>query len=237
MPEIVDLSQEIYHKQPVHELHQSTSIWTHHTYEEGAAILGDSLGTDDPPWTYSTKSLLMNDHGPTHVDAFAHLGPGGESIDEMSLSYFFGPGKAIEISKYDGASDEVITPADMETACDEAGVEIEDGDILLVNTGHYQDTHPTKAYVDDYIGFSREAAEWMVDQGVKNFGVDAPGPDNSNDLTFPTHQVGREEGVPHMENLKNIDEVVGESFTFYGFPLKIRDGTGGPMRAVAMLDD
>jgi kynurenine formamidase len=237
MPEIVDLSQEIFHKQPVHELHQSTSMWTHHTYEEGAEILGDSLGMDDPPWTYSTKSLLINDHGPTHVDAFAHLGRGGESIDEMSLEYFYGPAKAIEITKYDGASDEVITPADMEEACDEAGVEIEEGDILLVNTGHYEENFPSKAYVDDYIGFSRDAAEWMVEQGVKNFGVDAPGPDNSNDLTFPTHQVGREEGVPHMENLKNIDQVVGKEFTFYGFPLKIRDGTGGPMRAVAMLEE
>lgn len=237
MSEIIDLSQEIYHKQPVHELHQSTALWTHHTYEEGADLLGESLGMEDPPWTYSTKSLLMNDHGPTHVDAFAHLGPGGESIDEMSLDYFFGPGKAIEITKYDGASDEVITPSDMEAACSEAGVELEAGDILLVNTGHYEEHHPSKAYVNDYIGFSREAAEWMVEQGVKNFGVDAPGPDNSNDLTFPTHQVGREENVPHMENLKNIDQVVGKDFTFYGFPLKIRDGTGGPMRAVAMLEE
>lgn len=237
MPEIVDLSQEIYHKQPVHELHQSTAIWTHHTYDEGAELLGDALGTDDPPWVYSTKSILMNDHGPTHVDAFAHLGRDGDPINEMSLDYFYGPGKAIEITKYDGASDEVITAEDMDEACADAGVGIEDGDILLVNTGHYEEQYPTKAYVNDYVGFSREAAEWMVEKGVKNFGVDAPGPDNSNDMSFPTHQVGRDNGVPHMENLKNIDQVVGESFTFYGFPLKIRGGTGGPIRAVAMLEE
>lgn len=237
MSEVIDLSQEIYHKHPLHELHQPTAIWTHHTYEEGAEILGDSLGTDNPPFVYSTKSVLMNDHGPTHVDAFAHFGPDGDTIEEMPLELFFGPGKAIEVTKYDGASDEVITVEDMEEACDEAGVEIEDGDTLLVNTGHYEETHPSKAYVDDYIGFSREAAQWMVDQGVKNFGVDAPGPDNSDDLTFPTHQVSREEKVPHIENLKNIDKIIGEEFMFYGFPLKIRDGTGGPMRAVAVLDE
>jgi kynurenine formamidase len=236
MTEVVDLSQEIYHKHPVHELHQSTAIWTHHDYEEGAEILGDSLKTDDPPFVYSTKSILMNDHGPTHVDAFAHFGPDGQTIDEMDLSYFFGPGKAIEITKYDGASDQEITVNDMQDACSDAGVEIEEGDTLLINTGHYNENNPSKAYVDDYIGFSREAARWMVDQGIKNFGVDAPGPDNSNDLTFPTHQVCREQNVPHIENLKNIDKVVGKSFDFYGFPLKIRGGTGGPMRAVAIVD-
>jgi kynurenine formamidase len=237
MPEIIDLSQEIYHKHPLHELHQTTSMWTHHSYEEAEQILGSALDMEDPPWVYSTKSILMNDHGPTHVDAFAHLGPGGDPINEMPLDLFFGPAKAIEVTKYDGASDEVITVDDMEEACDDADVEIEDGDILLVNTGHFEETYPTPAYVDDYVGFSREAAEWMVDQGVKNFGVDAPGPDNSNDLTFPTHQVGQEHGVPHMENLMNIEKVVGKDFTFYGFPLKIRDGTGGPMRAVAILDE
>jgi kynurenine formamidase len=40
-----------------------------------------------------------------------------------------------------------------------------------------------------------------------------------------------------MERLTNIEKVAGRDFTFYGFPLKIRDGTGGPTRAVAILDE
>jgi len=237
MPQYVDLSQEIYHKHPLHELHQTTAIWTHHTYEEGERILRDGLGGEDPPFVYSTNTLLMNEHGPTHVDALAHFGPDGTTIDNMSLDNFHGNGKALNITKYDGASDEKIDVADMEEACDEAGVELEDGDILLVNTGHYDENYPSQAYVDDYVGFTAEATEWMIDHGVKNIGVDAPGPDNSNDLRFPMHQVCRDRGVPHMENMKNIDKVVGEEFTFSGFPLKIREGTAGPMRAVAILED
>lgn len=237
MPELVDLSQEIYHKHPLYQLHQPTAIWTHHTYEDATEILADALDVAEPPFIYSSKSILMNDHGPTHVDAFAHFGPGRATIDEMDMEYFYGPGKAIELTKYDGASDAVFSVEDVAEACDEAGVEIEEGDILLVHTGHYQETYPSKAYVDDYVGFSREATEWLVEQGVKNFGVDAPGPDNSDDLRFPVHQVCRDNDVPHIENLKNIDKLVGKDFTFYGFPLKIRDGTGGPMRAVAMLEE
>lgn len=237
MPKYVDLSQEIYHKHPLHSLHQTTAIWTHHSYEEGERILRDALGGEDPPFKYSTKSILMNEHGPTHVDALAHFGPEGATIDEMPLDTFHGSGKAIEVTKYDGASDAKITISDLKNALDEADTEIEEGDVLLVNTGHYDETYPDQEYVDDYVGFTADATEWMIDQGVKNIGVDAPGPDNSDDMRFPMHQVCRDRGVPHMENLKNIDKVVGKEFTFSGFPLKVRDGTAGPTRAVAILED
>lgn len=236
MSQYIDLSQEIYHKHPLHSLHQTTAIWTHHTYEEGEQILREALDGEDPPFKYSSKSILMNEHGPTHVDALAHFGPEGTTIDEMPLEIFHGNGKAIEVTKYDGASDEKISVGDIKESLDHADTELEDGDILLVNTGHYDETFPSEEYVEDYIGFSREATEWIIDQGVKNIGVDAPGPDNSNDMRFPMHQVCRDRGVPHMENMRNIDKVVGEEFTFSGFPLKIREGTAGPIRAVAILE-
>lgn len=237
MAEIIDLSQEIYHKHPLHHAHPPTVMWTHHTYEESRRILGNALGTDDPPFMWTTEVIQMNDHAPTHVDAIAHFGPGGATIDEMSFDHFYGPGKAISVTKYDGASDDVITVEDMEEACDDAGVTVEEGDILLIDFGHYEASYPDPAYVEDYIGLSAGATEWMLDKGVVNFGVDAPGPDNSNDNTYPVHQICRDENLPHMENLKNIDKVVGRDFTFSGLPLKIRDGSGGPMRAVAILED
>jgi kynurenine formamidase len=47
----------------------------------------------------------------------------------------------------------------------------------------------------------------------------------------------REYGIHHYENLANLRELVGRRFTFVGFPLKIRDGTGSPVRAVAVLEE
>jgi len=38
-------------------------------------------------------------------------------------------------------------------------------------------------------------------------------------------------------NLANLDQVVGMRFTFIGFPMCIREGTGSPVRAVAVLED
>lgn len=56
------------------------------------------------------------------------------------------------------------------------------------------------------------------------------------DRNFEVHLVCRQLGMTHMEGLANLEEIAGRRFTFCGFPLKIRDGTGSPIRAVAVLD-
>ncbi len=47
----------------------------------------------------------------------------------------------------------------------------------------------------------------------------------------------RAKHITHYENLANLDQVVGRRFTFAGFPLRIRGGTGSPVRAVAIVED
>jgi kynurenine formamidase len=44
-----------------------------------------------------------------------------------------------------------------------------------------------------------------------------------------------EHGIAPYENLTNLDQLVGKRYTFVGFPLRIRNGTGSPLRAVAVL--
>ena len=78
---------------------------------------------------------------------------------------------------------------------------------------------------------------WLVEKGIKTFGVDAPSLDNPISRTYPLHMMCRKYGITHFENLANLDQVVGKRFTFMGFPLKIRNGTGSPVRAVALLED
>ena len=58
---------------------------------------------------------------------------------------------------------------------------------------------------------------------------------NAADGRFPCHVICRELQRHNTENLANIEEVAGRTFTYCGLPLKIRDGTGSPIRAVAIL--
>ena len=67
----------------------------------------------------------------------------------------------------------------------------------------------------DFPGLNREATEYIIDQGAVNFGVDSPSPDMWYDKTYPCHSVCGERGVTHIENLCNLDKLVGKRFHLY----------------------
>lgn len=234
MAEIIDLSQEIYTKHPVYHTHSDTVIWTDMSHADSEHMLRKQLNGDNPPFTFETNVIQMCDHGPTHVDAIRHLKPNGTSIDEMSLDKFYTPGTAIDVSHR--GPGEYITVDDLQTACEDAETIIEEGDTVLIRTGHYDETYPSREYTENYPGLNKAATQWLFDKGITNFGVDAPSPDMPADPTYPCHTLCRTEEIPHVENLKNLNRVVGKDFTYVGFPLPIREGTGSPIRAVAILD-
>ncbi|MFC6722829.1 cyclase family protein [Halobium palmae] len=234
MVEFIDLAQEIYHDHPVYHTHQKTVMWTDTSHEDTEHMFTQQLD-DEPPFTFETRGLLLCDHGPTHVDAPAHYRPDGASTTELSLERFYTPGKAIDVSHREAG--EYITVNDLESACEEANVTIEEGDTVLIRTGHYDETYPSRAYVENYPGLNEAATEWLVEHGVVNFGVDQPSPDTPDDVTYPCHTVCKEHDLPHTENLCNISQVIGEQFTYVAFPLAIRDGTGSPVRPVAIIEE
>jgi kynurenine formamidase len=70
------------------------------------------------------------------------------------------------------------------------------------------------------------------------FGVEAVSPGRPGRNNFEVHHICRDLNFTHMEGLCNLDKLVGKGrFRFIGFPLKIKGGTGSPIRAVALLDN
>lgn len=234
MTEFVDLSQEIYHQHPVYFAHPDTVVWTDTTFEDSEYIFRHEAGIDDPTFTYESRTFQISEHGPSHVDSIRHFREDGASVEEMSLDQFYTPGKAIDVSHCDPEG--YITVDDLTTALDETGQTVEAGDTLLLHTGHYNRTYPSRAYNEQHTGLTEDATRWILDRDVANFGVDQPSPDNPSG-TYPCHTLCTERRAPHMENLCNIEQVVGKSFTFIGFPLPLRDGTGSPIRAVAKVEE
>ena len=227
---IVDLSQEIYSGMPVYPGHLKTVVWTHLSHEECEKALGTGF-------SYETRGLLMCDHGPTHIDSVSHLSrdPEAESIDQLSLAKCITEGVCLDVSdvprKSQFGADKI--KAELAKQCQE----IKPGDTVLFYTGHYDRFYGKPEYMTDYPGLNREATEYIIGQGAVNFGVDSPSPDMLEDKTYPCHSVCGERGVTHVENLCNLDQLVGKRFTFIGLPLKIRQGTGSPLRAVAILPE
>jgi kynurenine formamidase len=95
----------------------------------------------------------------------------------------------------------------------------------------------TPAYLTDFPGLTKESARWLGDKGILMFGVEAVSPGRLGRQNFEVHNLCRDMGFTHIEGLCNLDKLVGKGrFRFIGFPLKIRGGTAGPIRAVAWLE-
>lgn len=88
-----------------------------------------------------------------------------------------------------------------------------------------------------YTGLDYAGAKWLAERGVVNIGIDSPAIDNPKDSKYSGHLVCREYGMSNTENLANLNEVAGKRFLYFGLPLKIRKGTGSPIRAVAVFID
>jgi kynurenine formamidase len=227
--ELIDLSQEIYQGMSVYPGHLKTVVWEHASHEETARNF-------EGGFSFRSSGLLMSDHGPTHVDAIAHLDPreSAPTIDAMPLETFYGPATCIDLSAKEPHA--YISADEMDGAEAAAGTRVEPGMILLLCTGAYERFRGTPEYTSQYPGLDESASEWLRERGVKAFGVDSPSPDNPISRTYPCHMMCRAAGITHFENLANLERVVGRRFTFIGFPLRIRAGTGSPVRAVAVLD-
>lgn len=226
---LIDLSMEVYERMPIYPIHQKAFCFVNQTHEESKKASGaKEVGFEAHNW-------LISEHCGTHSDSVYEYEPSGESIEQMSLEYFYGSAICVDVShiKYpDWVTSDVI-----KEALDKAGLEIKKGDIFFYHTGHYNRTHDTPEYVNDYTGLTEEAAEWLAKQGVKNIGVDTASIDHIDDLEFVGHKICGKFKITNTENLVNLDKVAGKRFTYYGFPIKFRKGSGSPIRAVAFVED
>src|SRR5207248_458532 len=99
---------------------------------------------------------------------------------------------------------------DVKRALEAAALELRPGDIVLLYTGHYERTRGTDDYMVEFPGLEPETARWLIEQGVKMFGNQAPSVDVPERYTFPVHMVCRELGVTHIENLGELGAVAGK---------------------------
>src|SRR5215472_3154760 len=96
----------------------------------------------------------------------------------------------------------------------------------------------TPAYATDNPGVNVAATEWLAKQGIVHFGIDAMRPGPEGKVNSLVHKACLELDITHMESLCNLESLLGKGeFQFIGLPLKWREGTGSPIRAVAVFND
>jgi kynurenine formamidase len=243
--EIIDLSQEIYTRRPSTPSQPTPIVWTnvHH---------GDYTFKHSD-FSVSSKGLIMSDHCGTHVDAFSHFdaAPDALSTDRMPLEKFFTPAICLDFSHIPAGT--YITTLDIEAGLTKTGLAIRPGDTFLMRIGHlgegireapvrvFERQALLEHYLKGFPGLDREATEWLSDRGVIHIGTEARTVDNpsqedwASDPPNPCHTVCRDRKIVVTENLVIPERLVGRRFIYAAFPLKIREGTGSPVRAVAIL--
>lgn len=265
MPELIDLSGHIEEGQPLAGSADDTRIFTTLTHEERGFQVKKELDEKgvDSETEYVTRHLraeregydeeqpmnrtiMISEHGPTHVDSIDHLDPTSDrSIDEMPLDWFYGSAVCLDLSATEYP--DPITVDDLQTQLDESGLSIEEDDTVLLETGNRKtnysatDKEQKHRYRSKFVGLEEAAGEFLVEAGAKAIGIDSISVDHPPNIypnyNFPIHSLASREEVVIYENLSNLWEVTGDRFTFSAFPLKIRDGTGSPVRPVAIVDD
>jgi kynurenine formamidase len=226
--EIVDLTRPIYEGMPQWFGHQKTFIMRNQSHDEFKEIWKTSCG-------FEAHNLLISEHCGTHTDAIFEYDDAGPHLDESPLAFWYGPAFCLDVSAV--RYPDYFTSDVLEAALAASGLEIRSGDIGLLHTGHGDRVFPTRTYCEQYPGLSRDGAEWLAKKGVVNIGVDNLSIDHSDDGEFSAHMVCKEFGIVNTESLTNLDKVANKRFFFIGLPLNIREGTGSPIRAIALLGD
>ena len=230
MLEIIDLSQDIFTGMPVYPGLPEVTVSVYATHEQWEGI------TDSDVVSPGVNRLELGEHTGTHVDAINHMARQyrGQSIDSMPLAMFYTEGICLDLS-HKGLR-ELIETAELEHALSETGLEIQPGDTVLLYTDHYRRAFGT----DDWQhgpGISAGAARWLGEQKIAAFGVETMAPGVIHVSNKEVHHICGEMGFTHYENMVNLHRLIGRGrFRFIGLPLKIRGGTGSPVRAVAVFE-
>jgi kynurenine formamidase len=230
MHEIIDLSQEIFSGMPVFPGLPEVSITMHVSHEQWDGI-PENHGVSP-----AVNRLELGEHTGTHVDAINHMARQyrGQSIDTMPLTMFYTEGICLDLS-HKGLR-ELIEPLDLERALSRASLEIKPGDTVLLYTDHYRRAYGSDAW-DEGPGLSAEATRWLGQQKIAAFGVETMAPGVRHVSNKEVHRICGELGFTHYENLINLQRLIGRGrFRFIGLPLKIRGGTGSPVRAIAVFE-
>ena len=229
---LIDLSQELFTGAPVWPGHPKTRVDVVATHDETR-----KSGKFTDNYSYTAEKIELSTHGTTHVDSISHIDPDPNAltIDKIPLEWFYTGAICLDLSHIPPRTYYTIDMIKESLIKD--SLEIKDGDTVLLYSGHYGRTWGTPAWLTDYSGLSREAAEYIYGLGAINIGQDAPSHDCSQTTGYPAHQVCREMQKLNIENLGNLEPVAGKRFRFIGFPLKIRNGSGSPIRAVAVLGE
>lgn len=205
----------------------------------------ESWGKTPGGYWYASASFAASEHLGTHIDSPIHFAEGQATTDTVPLRQLVGPAVVINITQECAANrDYQLLPGDI-AAWEKANGQVPAGAIVLVRTGWAQYWRDRARYMGTatqgdvrnlhFPGVSPEAAKVFVQRRVDGVGIDTASLDHGPSTEFHTHRVLNGAGIYGLENVANLDRLPPAGATLLALPMKIRNGTGGPVRVIALL--
>jgi arylformamidase len=186
------------------------------------------------------NQLVLGEHTGTHLDAPSHFvreGPARKHIHELPLDSFLGRCIKLRFGPF-SSTNQQVTASDIRN-WEKANVAVEAGDVVLIDFQWERYWKPGAegfAFLQSWPGLSADAADYLTAKRVKLVGTDCISldPGDGGDGKLAAHYTLLPNGVLILENVSNLQKLPTLSF-FMALPLKIDNGTGSPVRAVAFV--
>ncbi|HZG63027.1 MAG TPA: cyclase family protein [Rubrobacteraceae bacterium] len=260
---IFDLEQPRTVDMPIHPAHQQAGysylLHRHHEDEyypdekgprSGAAgliICGEHTGTHIDALCHQAEDLTL--FGDVSVDATVQSSRGFTRLGVEEIPPILAPGVLLDAASREGVVSlepgYAVSADDLGACCEEQGVAVEPGDVVLVRTGNARLWNDTERYLAGP-GMDSSASYWLAERGVlavgaDNMAWDVPGmKDPELGCTLPGHLILLvRRGIYIIENL-NLEGLAAAGryrFDFVCTPLKLVGATGSPVRPLAIASE
>jgi len=169
--------------------------------------------------SYNISKLSFSSHTGTHADMPLHFIADGTDCTTTPLDHFYGPAKVMHVPVKNH-----IRKADL------VGLDIQAGDIILLNTGQSK-YMGDGTFKEDFIALIPEAAEYLVEKKIKTLGIDYLSIDPYGSDDFAVHKILLGNNIAVLEGLV-LDGVPEGEYILSALPLKYPNGDGSPVRAI-----
>lgn len=212
---------------------------------EGFRHRKDAWTQTEGGYWYAAGEFASAEHGGTHMDSPIHFSEGKRTLDEIPLTQLVAPAVVIDVTPQTaGDRDYRVTVSDI-LRWEQAHRRVPAGSIAVIRTGWGRFWPDVKQYLGSDVkgdtanlhfpGLSREAAELLAARQVAGVGIDTASLDHGPSTDFIAHQVLNGANIYGIENLANIDQLPVTGAMLIVLPMKIGEGSGGPVRVVAQL--
>ena len=205
-------------------------------------------GVTPQGYYYAANNFATSEHGGTHLDAPVHFAQGHWAVDQIPLDRLVGDAVVVDITGPSSSqADYRVTTADF-TAWENANGAIAPGAIVLIRTGYSKFWPDAARYLGTaergeaavaklhFPGLHQDAARWLAEtRQVNALGIDTASIDYGQSTLYESHRVLYERDIPAFENLTNLDRLPARGAFIVALPMKIKGGSGAPLRAIAML--